>query len=143
LAGLFAFRKLAPRIGEFLNARFNPYRPSAGAPSDESANARAEEQAFSQFVAAFQAGPGVAPHRSPSDPLPSGLHSPMETNANGSSEPLQTFFSAAPERLVMLRQGLSGISRTSEEARQKLLRTLSLQVGALKGTAATFELLPA
>src|SRR5258706_4617521 len=144
LAGIFSFRKLAPRIGEFLNSRFNPRGPRAPhVPSD----ALAEERGFSEFIAAFQAGLGVSTPHSFSHPFLSRPDVPIEKSLNGPQKkgaPPRELLRAEPEQFARLRGIFSEISRTPDEAaRQKLLGNLSLQVGALKVTVATSELLPA
>ncbi|MEY2430182.1 MAG: cyclic di-GMP phosphodiesterase [Verrucomicrobiota bacterium] len=146
LAGLFAFRKLAPRLGEILNARFNPWITSAAASAaaDASANALSEDRQFAAFIAALKAGPGApAPLADRGASKPDSKTFPIADGAKLSLDPLQQFFAAAPGQLVLVRKLFSEVSRSADEiARQKLLTNLSQQAGLLKGMAATPGLLP-
>lgn len=146
VAGLFAFRKLAPRLGEFMNGRFNPWVASAAAAAaaDASSKVLSEDRQFAAFIAALKAGPGAPP------PLPDRGASkpdlitiPVSEDAKPSLGLLKQFSVAAPGQLVLVRRLFSEVSRSTEAgARQKLLTNLSQQAGILKGMAATPDLLP-
>src|SRR5437588_359467 len=63
LAGSLAFRKLAPKIGQYLNKRSNPL---VSAPPSAGQN-RAAEQSFAQVGAALRADSAPPPDDSPAD----------------------------------------------------------------------------
>ena len=81
---------------------------------DLSAKARAEEEAFVEFVKAFRVGPSVSPR----------IELPGKANS------INEFYVRAKERLVTQRKLLLDIGReSSDPARQQMLTNLYFKMG--------------
>lgn len=125
LAGMLAVRKLAPELITSLNQQFNPWVMAPALASNYSMAIRAEDEAISQFSAAFQTGPLA---RLPSD-----------TTAAPSAEevyPFADFHARAARLLVTQRKLLEEIVKeTDKPARQRMLADLCREICVLKGEA--------
>jgi CheY-like chemotaxis protein len=127
LAGVLAIRRFASEIGGYLNRDSDPWALSPSTAANYSAKIRAEDEAFSEFVAAFQTGPSASPGATPATEW----------------GPLQEFFAQAPKLLGKLRKLLQEIGRATDQAgRRSLLSDLQCELRALKGEAGLSELLP-
>lgn len=132
LTGVLAIRKLSPELANYLNPHFNPWVLSPATAANFSAKIRAEDEAFSEFLAAFQAGPSVTTGESPFGAAPAT-----------ESGPLQEFFARAPKLLGKLRTLLQKIGGAPTKAAQRrMLVDLQRELRALKGEAGLSELLP-
>ena len=132
LAGVLAIRKLAPGLVNYLNQRSNSWVLSPSTAANFSAKIRAEDESFSEFLAAFQTGPSATPGTSP-------LGAALATGC----DPLQEFFAQAPKLLGKLRKLLQEIGRAPDQAAQRrTLVDLQRELRALKGEAGLSELLP-
>lgn len=144
LAGILAARKLGPQILDSINTKFNPWMYSPSATEGFASKVRAEEEAFSEFLAAFRVGP--APARRSSTVIPDHAVSGETGNAGRRTEcnPLGEFFGRSPELLVALHKRHEEICRApGTAARQKALADLCRLIGDLKGLAGLQELRPA
>jgi CheY-like chemotaxis protein len=122
-AGL-AFR----RIVEQLNGRFNPWAVLPAAVANSLVKLRSENDAFSEFVAAFRTGPSAMSHNSDST---------AEHNF------LNEFLTKTPKLLGELQRLLKRIAGASDPVAQtRSLSDLCREVRALKGEAGHSELLP-
>jgi CheY-like chemotaxis protein len=129
LAGGLAIRKLVPGIADYLNQHFQPWALAPSTRGNFLGKIRAEDEAFSEFLLAFQAGPSAIPG---------------SVDSSTTRDPLQEFFARAPELLGALRKLLQEIGRTPNEAsRQRLLADLHREIRGMKGGAGLSELLPA
>lgn len=132
LVGVLALRAFAPDVARLFNPRFNPWALSASSLASLSAKVRAEDDAFSEFLTAFYAGPGAR-----SGKLDLAFDSAME------SDPLKVFLRNSPKLLGELRQLLQELNRvTSVPARRKCLADLHRELHELRGEAGLSELLP-
>ena len=132
LAGALAFLKLAPGFGDYLNQHFNPWVLAPSTAANFSAKVRAEDEAFSEFLAVFRNGPSVMPAAAPS-----------ALNSSSACDPLHEFLARAPNHLGELRKLLREIgAATSQAARRKMLADLHRELRVLKGEAGLSELLP-
>jgi len=132
VASILVVRKLAPELFVAINKKFNPWMQTAATVANLSAKVRAEDQAFSQFVAAFRMGPATAEGAGPAEAAAGGRGLLMEFHAN------------APMALAKLQQAIHEIGlETKTVVRQRLLAELHHQLHGLKGEAGLPELLPA
>jgi len=136
-AGIFLFGKFGPKIGFLHNVSEDE--------ADASANNRAEEKSFSEFVAAFKVGP--TPDRQYSSEAASDLvrDEPSEVRISGLSAPgpLEVFLDSAPFSVAIMRGLIQEITRaTEDEARHKLLVELCEKIADLKRTAGLPGVLP-
>ena len=144
LAGILAARKLGPQILDSINTKFNPWMYSRPAGEGFASNVRAEEEAFSEFLATFRVGP--TPARRSSTVIPDHAVPREAGNAGRRTEcnTLEEFFGRSPELLVALHKCHEEICRASgTAARQKALADLCRLIGDLKGLAGLQELRPA
>jgi PleD family two-component response regulator len=148
LSGTLAVRKLAPEIAGRLNQQFNPWALSPGLTVNVPTKVLAEEEALSEFKAAFHAGPR-APARafaSASCSLIPESKAPIEAVENDfgmECGSLEQFLARVPEQLVVLRKMFQEISRTPQDAaRREILGDIEVRIRALKGWATPPELLP-
>ncbi len=142
LMGLLTIRKLVPEVFASINERFNPWAQTAGT----MANVNLQDESFSEFLAVFRAS--VPPDtttpvaNAASEP---GKASPSEAASEPVSarDPLQEFFTAAPDQIAGLRKIFSEISRAVDDnARQQILLEFQQQVTALKDSARMTGLRP-
>lgn len=132
LIGFLAVRKLAPRLCDFLNPRFNPWELSPATAGNALGKLRAEDEAFSEFLETFQSGPNA----------PAGGTAPTAT-ASAESDVLKEFLAKTPKLLGELQHLLRKINAASAEAaRRTLLTDLHRELRILKGEAGLPELLP-
>jgi CheY-like chemotaxis protein len=125
--GFLIFRRVAPQVLADMNERYNPWWLAPTAGRDLSARARAEEEAFDEFLKLFRVGPALSPQ--------AGL--PALDN------PLHKFYTRAKERIVTQRNLLQDIGRkSSDPARQHMLTNLYFEIGILKDEAGFPEALP-
>ena len=115
--------------GVLVARRFAPHAWSI-APASERvfpAKVRAEEEAFTEFVAAFRVGPPTPPR----------------TDASVKSDAIKDFYARAAKLLATQRTLFQDISRgASGQARQKMLANLGAEMNALKSAADFPEVLP-
>jgi len=127
-----AFRRLAPKIGVYLNDRFNPLIKAAV--SGRFSLLLVEDPNVAEFFNALRTGSNT-PQPSLAVEAPGSLnrlHVPGG-EAGVTANPLQEFFDAAPRRLGRLRAGLAAATREADETvRQKELAELCSQVGRLR-----------
>jgi CheY-like chemotaxis protein len=130
LAGGLVVRRLAPLLGEYLNARYNPWLSLAVANS--SANILAEEKTFAEFIAAFRIGPEIPA------PLPGA------TGRNRKAiDPLREFFAGMPKQLMALRNLLQQVRPAADPALgKKSIEDLRREIGLLKSMAGLPDVLP-
>jgi len=125
---VLAIRKLAPEILDSINKRFNPWAQTFGTAANYSANVRAEDEAFSEFMVAFRTGPSAITD-------PSGVNAFAESNGN--------FFANASKIFRELQKLIKEICEaTTAAVRQRTLADLHRELRALKGEAGAPELLP-
>ena len=136
LAGGLCARKAIPRMGEWLNRRFNSWEPQlalAGGPADplvEEASARlASTSRFHEAVPSSTA-------------LPAGVGSigqhPKDDNA---SREVNRFLAIAPERAEAIRTLFTKLSRVSDlDGRSKVLLDLRLELRAFRSLCELPEL---
>ncbi len=129
LAGVLVVRKLAPEIFNAINKRFNPWAQTPGAVARLSAKVRAEDEAFSEFLAAFQAGPSAV----------AGVD---QSSARAETDALKVFFANAPKAIRELQKRSVEICGATSSAQRGLLADLRRDLRALKGEAGIPELLP-
>jgi CheY-like chemotaxis protein len=126
-------RKIAPMLAAAFNARYNPWLPSPAMAGAAAANVLAEEQSFSDFVAAFRIGPARRPAAA------AGVLNRPGSEVNA----LKRFLNQAPKQLAGLRAMLQQIKPGPDQATRKpQLETLRMEVRTLKGMAGLPELLP-
>ena len=132
LIGFLAVRKLAPRLCDFLNPRFNPWELSPATAGNALGKLRAEDEAFSEFLETFQSGPNAPP----GGPV-------LTATASAESDGVKEFLARTPQLLGELQQLLRKINAASAEAaRRTLLADLHRELRLLKGEAGLPELLP-
>ena len=135
LFGVLGVRRLAPAIAAFVNRRSNCWAPLPAGPGYDPSRLLAEDQAFSEFLSTFQAGPSPAGRAS------------GEPNGDGAAtkdDPIREFFVTAPEQILAARKLLQELGREHTQLeRQGLLADLSDTMGSVKGMAGLSELLPA
>ncbi len=128
LAGGLAIRKLVPGIANYFNQHFQPWAIAPSMAATFLGKIRAEDEAFSEFLLAFQTGPSARPG---------------SVDSSTNRDPLLEFFAKAPELLGALRKLLQEIGRAPNEAsRQGLLADLHGEIREMKGAAGLSELLP-
>jgi CheY-like chemotaxis protein len=126
-AGVLVVRKFAPHVLTGLNERFNPWALEPVAERRLPEKVRAEEEAFTEFLATFRVG-SVASARTDS----------LEKN-----DPVKEFYARATKLLGTQRTLLQDIGRESgAPARQKTLANLRSEMSSLKGEAGLPETLP-
>jgi CheY-like chemotaxis protein len=129
--GVLAIRWLAPRVGELLNRRADPWAPAGPKPDPLD-----EELAFSKFAEDFtmrtsRPSPAVAA----SEPVAVAAPCAEEEVARG-EDPVESFLRGAPEELAGMRAVFSGISSVTEPAvRQTILAQLQAELCAFKAKA--------
>lgn len=127
LVGVLVVYRLFPQLSDWLRELFTPWEWEArrgGVLANED-SVRVEAQAFSDFIAAFRAGPAL---RAESEP----------------QVPLDDFLARAPKILEDLRRQLVEAGQTTDpKARRRLLYDLSREMRGLKGETGIPELLPA
>ena len=134
IAAGVAIRKLAPQHFEALNAQFNPWVTASGPSNNLATNVRAEDEAFSSFLAAFRAGPMAA------DAGQAGA-APVDPAVRAAA--IKTFYEKAPHTLENQQIMLREIDRSPDEAgRQKMLTALRWEMHALRNESDAPELLP-
>jgi CheY-like chemotaxis protein len=147
LAGLLALVKFAPESTYSILTGLNPRKAPAPLAPDLSAKVVSDEQAFTQFLAAFKAGPPIpprAPQAAVSSPVFEVTDEDDQELFEATLDPVKTFFAQAPSHLLEMRKLLQEIGHTPEAlARQKLLGELYDRVCTLRGMAGLAELLPA
>jgi PleD family two-component response regulator len=148
LAGLLAFRRLAPRLAAVVNTKFDPWALSPSTARRFASQVRAEEASFAEFLSAFRAGQTVASRPATAVVFDQAREVPSEAAESASRKEghwVEDFFARAPERLAALQKLLEEIrwSDKAVAARRKLLDEFLCQVGALKGPAHVSESLPA
>lgn len=132
LSGILATRKLAPEFGNYLNQKLNSWvlAPSTGANFSE--RIRAEDDAFSEFLATFRTFPTASPAM-PSAPA----------NSAAERNPIEEFFANTPDLIGGLRKRLLETGRAANDgARRSILADLLRDVSALKSKVGLPELLP-
>lgn len=126
-------RKVAPMLAASLNSRHNPWCPSPAMVGAAAANLLAEEQSFSEFVAAFRIGPATRP----------GSAISSQSANSGEDHPLRRFFKRGPNQLATLRHLLQQIKPGPDDpTRKPHLEKLRREVRSLKGLAGLPEVLP-
>lgn len=119
-------------IAQLMNCHFNPWSPSAALRAFTLAKVRAEEDALSEFVRAFQLGPAAS----------SGA-STLASGVARNDGPLAKFLADAPPMLRDAQKLLQNIiAMDKNSSRHGLLADLQRELGRLKGAAAIPELLP-
>jgi len=131
VTALLLVRKLAPELLDGINNKFNPWAQTAATVANLSAKVRAEDEAFSEFVAAFRTGASAAGNATP------GAASASERGL------LLEFYANAPKALRTLQKLIEQIGgATTLAMRQSMLADLHRELRALKGEAGLPELLP-
>jgi CheY-like chemotaxis protein len=145
LGGAIAFRRLAPKIGVFLNRRLDSLVPVEAA-ARFSPNLLAEDQSLAEFFSALRASLdaplaySVAEAPGPSHSLRARA---AEDSAGGRRDPLQEFCNSAPRQLASLRTLLSEINRAPDDgARLRMLAELFDRLGPIKEASRLPALLP-
>src|SRR5882762_7140724 len=129
LTGIFVIRKLD--VLASLNRKFNPWALTPATAAGLSAEAGAQDEAFSEFLGRFK-----------TDPSELSTAAPQLVSPTTESDPIKDFFGAAPKRLGELRMVLQHIDRAWDtESRQKALVSLGDEISALKDAADFPELL--
>ncbi|MGH7971088.1 MAG: hypothetical protein ACREIC_20390, partial [Limisphaerales bacterium] len=143
-AGLLALRRFAPDTFDLF---ISYVTPRDGADTGSAGGDTADDRAFTEFIAAFKAGPPVkAPAASAAKgaPIADGAGAVVTQGERAVPEPLKQFFAQAPARLGKARKRLQEAERTTEQAlRQDALGALSREVRDIKGMAGVPGLLPA
>jgi CheY-like chemotaxis protein len=135
VTGFLLVRKLAPELLEAINKRFNPWAQTAATVANLSARVRAEDEAFSEFVASFRTGPQVIPL--------SGSRAAGDTASATSRGLLMEFHANAPKILRTLQNLVQEIGQSTRGSVQhRMLADLRRELRALKGEAGLPELLP-
>lgn len=138
LTGFLVVLKLGPTWLAAINERVNPWKLTPATAAGLSAHIRAEDQALTQFLVAFQAGP---------PPAPSVLvEATGEVAAAAASapaaDPVQTFYSTAARILATQRRLLEEIVGAASPAEQhEKVQALYAEMGRLRGAAGLPELL--
>jgi len=98
VAGILAIRKAVPHLGARLNTRFKLGLLSPATPAERSSTLRAEQKAFSEYLAAFRINPAASPSAAvPAGRPSSGLAHPSSTpDLRGDSHPAQARLAKAP-----------------------------------------------
>jgi len=125
--GVLIVRRFAPQVLVEITQLFNPWALTPAAKWNPSAQVRAEEEAFGEFLKVFRVGPSPSPR----------------TDLPEKEDPLNEFYAWAKERLVTQRKLLQDIGReSSDPARQTMLTDLYFEMGVLKDEAGFPEALP-
>jgi CheY-like chemotaxis protein len=115
-------------MAAYLNQHFQPWALASSSTANFSGKIRAEEDAFSEFLLAFQTGPSAIP---------------LLVDSSVKADPLQEFLARAPKLLGALRKLLQEIGRAPNEAsRHRSLADLHREIREMKGGAGLSELLP-
>ena len=132
LFGVLLFQNFASGIADYLNERFNPWLLNPAAAANLFSILRAEDQAFSEFLAAFRAGPSA---------LSGGAGTGMVGEAGAAV--LREFFLRAPKLLAGFQALMHEITAAANDSdRRRTLADLQRELRALKGEAGHSELLP-
>jgi CheY-like chemotaxis protein len=143
-AGL-AFRRMAPRIGEFLNAQHNPWVSMGTVATELSAKLIAEQEAFAKFTEAFKSGPvgrSVTPAPSVAASEAAPAVKPTQV-VNAAEDALAEFLRTAPNDLASVRSLFAEVARAADDvAKKQVLRELCGRVTIFKDKSAIPEMLP-
>lgn len=132
VTGFLLVQKLAPEIIESINKKFNPWAQTTATVANLSAKVRAEDEAFSEFVAAFRTGPSVV----------AGNASGEAASATGRGL-LMEFHANAPKALRTLQRLVQEVGQATRGAdRQRMLASLHRELRTFKGESGLPELLP-
>ncbi|MFO1515102.1 MAG: response regulator [Verrucomicrobiota bacterium] len=129
LAAGFIIRRFGQGLMEALNAAFNPWVAATASSAGLTTKVRAEEQALSEFLAVFRAGPG--------------LEGAAAGDPAARAAAVKSFYEKAARTLDTQRRMLQEIDRTTEDGgRQKMLAALRWELHVLRSEAGVPELLP-
>jgi CheY-like chemotaxis protein len=133
VAGLVA-RRFAPGFLHAVNAKVNPWATVPAGGGNLSTKVRAEDDAFTSFLAAFRAGPMAAV---------AGQSGAAAVDPAVRAAAINTFYEKVPHTLENQQMLLREIDRTPDEAgRQKMLAALRWEMHALRNESDAPELLP-
>ena len=126
--GILAIRKFAPQVLAGLNQRLNPWTIAPADKNQIPASVRAEEEAFTKFLATFRIGPATPKYEA--------------FDNTGSS--FKEFYNRAEKFIAKQRTLLQEIIREAGiPVRQKKLAALLSEMSSLKGEAGFPQALPA
>jgi CheY-like chemotaxis protein len=138
VGAIIAARKLVPRLGDWLNQRFNPFGP-VPLTSPQHASAVVQQARFSDFVAGFRVGPTES-RRQPSQNDRQKEAEPVETF---STDPLAEFFPFARKELGAGKGLLSAMVANAEaQKRREVVLELCAHITAIKSKATSRALRP-
>jgi len=147
LVGVLVVRRFAPELVAIINQKFNPWALTSASGGNPSAVVYADEEAFVEFRAAFQAGPlasTASTHTSTTAVRSVDSASPGEVGRGDlsvESDAIKEFHSCAAKRLATQRQLLQDIGQVSDRpTRRTMLKDLRREICALKGEAGLPEL---
>ncbi|HWX21353.1 MAG TPA: hypothetical protein VN578_15745, partial [Candidatus Binatia bacterium] len=115
LGGILAVRKCLPALGEALSRSHDPWAAKPATAPDPAA----EAESFSQFVAAFTAGPGAVVPEAPSNagaPSVCAGARTQEAALKPDNEPVENFLGRAMQELATIRTFFSVVSRAPNDA---------------------------
>jgi CheY-like chemotaxis protein len=146
LAGILLVRKMAARVADYLNARYDPWRALSQEASDSF-----HWPEFVEFFAVLRngqvamIGPSVVPEPGAINEARAGGIVPKPGAERAPElDPLQDFLDAAPAQIVSLRNLFSALGRAPDQgAQRKILLDLVRQVKALRASARLPTLVPA
>jgi CheY-like chemotaxis protein len=134
LAAIFAIRKLAPGIAEYLNTRFDPW-PSLATAGDHSLSIQPGGESFTDFVSRFRISsqPAVTRTAAHGRAASSELNGELAEASEPETPSLEVFLSVAPRHVRAMLKWLQEINRaTNESNRQDMLGQLGAALRRLK-----------
>jgi CheY-like chemotaxis protein len=143
LAGILVIRKLAPRLGEFLNDRFHPWDAATKAADDAGVM-----DSFSKFAEIFSSTSSTHPPKPAPSPSNENLADSLLLTVTGGRQESQTdpvahFLDTAPKDLGAIRRLFSDLSREPREpVRQQHLGEMAAQLKLFQNKASSPALLP-
>jgi CheY-like chemotaxis protein len=133
VTSVLVVRKLAPELLDSFNKTFNPWLQTEATIANLSAKVRAEDEAFSEFVAAFRTGPSTVAGNAGSS-----------ADASNERGLLTEFYAKAPKTLATLQKLLQEIGQAGKGVvRQRMLGDVYRELRDWKNSPGLPELLPA